>query len=405
MGKRVIVVGGGISGLTAAAELAQGGCDVTLLEAGNRLGGRILTHRTHGHLVELGAEFVHGHSEEMEEALKAARLQKMHVSKKNQILSDGNLREVDIWGRAGEVISNIDPLKPDEPFIDFLRAQDFDKDTKRMTLGFVEGFNASDARRIGAHALLRAEFSAGDEGDKQKRIAQGYKALPESFAEKAKSAGAKIHLNVSARSVFWKRGEVKVESLTAEAAVITVPLGVLKRGGLEFRPSLIHKQDAINGLQFGNVVKLIFVFERAWWPEANFGFIHDYEAEIPTWWSDARGPVLVGWAAGPKADRLLNQSPRALRRIGLDILEHIFGRIEEPVDFQYYDWSSDENIRGAYSYIPVNGLDLPKVLAEPIEDTLFFAGEATATDAQMGTVSGALSTGLRAAREVLLLPT
>ena len=66
-----------------------------------------------------------------------------------------------------------------------------------------------------------------------------------------------------------------------------------------------------------------------------------------------------------------------------------------------YDWTNDPQIRGAYSYIPVNGLDLPKVLGKPIEGTLFFAGEATVTDAQTGTVFGALETGLRAAREIL----
>jgi monoamine oxidase len=113
----------------------------------------------------------------------------------------------------------------------------------------------------------------------------------------------------------------------------------------------------------------------------------------------------VGWVAGRKAETLVDLSPEVFREKGLEILKNFFGKCEEPVDFQFHNWRSDKNIGGAYSYIPVNGLDLPKLLAAPIEETLFFAGEATAMDAQMGTVSGALESGLRAAREVLSLPT
>src|SRR4051812_16183072 len=215
MGKRVIVVGGGISGLAAAAELACGGFEVTLLEASGRLGGRILTHQLKGKIVELGAEFVHGETKVMNDALKAAHVETIQVSKKNQIYTGGKLREVDLWGRAGEVISKIDPRNLDQTFIEFLRSQNFDEETKRMALGFVEGFNASDGRKIGAHSLLRAEFSAGDEGEKQKRIDGGYKVLVDDFSEQATKAGAKILLNTPARGVFWKRGEVKIEGRTA----------------------------------------------------------------------------------------------------------------------------------------------------------------------------------------------
>jgi monoamine oxidase len=405
MGRSVIIVGGGVSGLAAAAELAQAGCGVTLLEGKDRFGGRILTRRSAGHIVELGAEFVHGKNESMANVLREVDLELEPVSEKNQIFANGRLREVDLWGRASDVISKIDPRHPDETFSEFLSKQSLDAETKQIALGFVEGFNASDAKKIGAHSLLRAEFSAGDATDQQTRIRNGYQSLVDHLIEKARSAGAGLHLNARVQSVRWKRGEVLVDSHAADSALITLPLGVLKAGQVRFTPDLVHKKDAIEGLHFGNVIKLVFVFNRAWWPESNFGFIHDFNAPIPTWWSDSRGPVLVGWVAGRKADALLNAPRDELRQMGLEILKRLFGRIEEPLDFQWQDWSRDETIRGACSYIPVNGLDLPKVLAAPVEETLFFAGEATATDAQMGTVTGALESGLRAAREVLRLPT
>jgi monoamine oxidase len=194
-----------------------------------------------------------------------------------------------------------------------------------------------------------------------------------------------------------------------EAAVVTLPLGVLKSGRVVFEPSLVHKVEAIDQLKFGNVAKLIFVFRNRWWKhaelEGDFGFAHAFEESIPTWWSDSRAPVLVGWAAGPKGEAMLNMTGTQLKNRGLEIVGRVFRRevkeIEaELVTYDHYDWRADPDIRGAYSCIPVNGLDLPKALAAPVEDTLFFAGEATAMDAQMGTVSGAIESGLRVVAEI-----
>jgi monoamine oxidase len=188
--------------------------------------------------------------------------------------------------------------------------------------------------------------------------------------------------------------------------VVTLPLGVLKAGEVIFEPSLPEKNEAANGLEFGNVVKTIFHFKESSWDD--FGFIHVPEAPIPTWWSDSRGPVVVGWAGGSHADALLRFSTEELSAMGLEILSKIIFNgtpvsilRERLLSVHYYNWAEDSEIRGAYSYIPVNGLELPKLLAAPVEDTLFFAGEATVTDAQTGTVFGALETGLRAAHELL----
>jgi monoamine oxidase len=177
----------------------------------------------------------------------------------------------------------------------------------------------------------------------------------------------------------------------------------LKRRGVVFEPSLTHKEEAIETLPFGNVAKLVFVFRESWWGD-DFGFVHGLEEAIPTWWSDPRGPVLVGWAAGPKAETILARTSEELKQIGIKTIAKLFSRDEQKVagalaGFGFHDWRGDADIGGAYSYIPVNGLDLPKILAAPVDDILFFAGEATAMDAQMGTVSGAIESGLRVVKE------
>jgi monoamine oxidase len=413
--KRILVIGGGVSGLVAARGLAEKGFDVVLLEAKDRLGGRIFTRRVGETVVELGAEFVHGKSAAMEQLLRETQVGVTEVRDQNRLVKDGQMKEVDLWERVGEVIGKIDSRANDLSFGQWLAKSDLDAESKQMALGFVEGFNASDARVIGSHALLRAEYeSEKNDGDKQSRVREGYGAFVEKLKEAAVERGVKVELGARVSILKWQRGTVTVvtadqRKFEANAAVVTLPLGVLKSGRVVFEPSLPHKMVAIEELKFGNVAKLLFVFGKRWWQhselQGDFGFVHAFEEMIPTWWSDSRAPVLVGWAAGPKGEAMLDLNGTQLRARGLEILSRVFRKsvpeIEaELIAYDHYDWRADRDIGGAYSYIPVNGLDLPKVLAAPVEDTLFFAGEATAMDAQMGTVSGAVESGLRVVAEI-----
>jgi len=136
------------------------------------------------------------------------------------------------------------------------------------------------------------------------------------------------------------------------------------------------------------------------------GFFHVPEAPFATFWTPApaRAPLLVAWAGGPRAVRLAaGASPAQLVRQALASLETLFGEeldvTAELRGYYYHDWQQDPFARGAYSYVTVGGSEARAALAQPIEDTLFFAGEAT--DAEAGTVTGALQSGVRAARELL----
>jgi monoamine oxidase len=277
------------------------------------------------------------------------------------------------------------------------------------------GFDAAYPERASAHALRRAEYAAEQMSmDTQSHIAEGYSALVEHFVTDIRAACGKLLLNTSARRIRWEKGKVEVlaernrrkETFEADIAVITLPMAVMKTNRMKFQPSLPEKMEAINGLEMGNVVRLVFHFKEKCWKD--FGFIHAFNEAIPTWWSDQRGPIITGWTGGPQADALLKLSRKKLEATALEILgKIIFGGAsasalrQKLMAIHYHNWAADKEIRGAYSYIPVNGLDLPKVLATPVADTLFFAGEATVMDAQVGTVFGALESGLRAAKEVL----
>lgn len=413
MGKSVVIIGGGIAGLSAANELLRNDCTVTLLEAKDRFGGRIRTLHENKLPIELGAEFVHGKSKPLLKAIRAARLSMHEVPTNNRLFEKGKLRPIKIWETVGKVMNRINPRAADCSFRDFIEKQKCDQRTRQLLIGFVEGFDAAYTERISAHALLKAEHSAEKmEGDAQGRVNEGYSALVEFFEKEIRSRGGTLVRKALARRIRWKTGAVETvvhrsggeEIFPAEAALVTLPIGIWKAREILFDPPLPEKQKAADGMQFGNVIKITLVFRKQWWPKANFGFIHAPDEPIPTWWSDPRGFILTGWAGGPKADLLSSQSPAQLEALALKILQKIFyvsSLRKQLVSAHSYNWAEDPHTRGAYSYLPVNGLNLPNALAAPVKGTLFFAGEATVKDAQMGTVFGALTSGLRAAREIL----
>lgn len=407
--KHVIVIGGGIAGLAVASELR--GCRVTLVEAKDRFGGRIHTVRTPAGVVELGAEFVHGKSPALVDLLKRAGLNARPTSDRNQSFESGKLHPVEVWDQFHELTQKIDPRARDEPFAPFLDRQGLDERTRRMMLAFAEGFNAADANRLSTHALLRAEYASEHmSGDEQSQLDQGYGAVIDHLLAQARNRGVTLLSSTPVERVHWSPGRVDVHTaggrrLAGNAAVITLPLGVLKAGSVQFEPAITEKSDAITGLAFGHVVKITLVFRRAWWPETDFGFIHALDEPIVTWWSHGAAPMVTGWCGGPKAESIDEQSPDALQYLAVGTLARLFSTSTaavqaELVSAHTFDWSRDPHVRGAYSYIPSGGVFLPKLLGAPVADTLFFAGEATAHDAQMGTVFGALESGLRVVREI-----
>jgi monoamine oxidase len=125
-----------------------------------------------------------------------------------------------------------------------------------------------------------------------------------------------------------------------------------------------------------------------------------------TFWTQHPGtaPVLVAWAGGPRADAV--PSPDEFRNQALRSLERIFSLALRSLDtelrnWHMHDWQGDPWTLGAYSYAPAGAADCSAILAEPVDNTLFFAGEHTDISGHWGTVHGALRSGLRAAQQIL----
>ncbi|MEI9864903.1 MAG: NAD(P)/FAD-dependent oxidoreductase [Limisphaerales bacterium] len=342
MKKRVVVIGGGAAGLSAASSLVRMGCQVTLLEAKERLGGRIHT-ITDGNLtIELGAEFLHGESQTITNAIKAAGLSTHYIREDYQIFDDGHFKHVNLLKEIDKIIHQINIRERDCSFEEFLDAQTLNITNRERAIGFVEGFHAAHPGDIGAHSLRRGEYAAEKmPSTKQGRINEGYGSLIDFLEREIRAHGGELLTGAVVEKVRWQPGQVEVTFhhderqvvIEADAVVTTLPLGVLKAGTVEFQPGLNVKREAIEQLRFGNVIKVVFEFRERWWPD--FGFLVAPDELLPTWWTDPRGPVLTGWAGGPKADLLLKYSPKQLEQFGLKTLALLFPAQAEKMAGQF----------------------------------------------------------------------
>ena len=305
-------------------------------------GGRIHTVKGDGLTIELGAEFLHGESQTIASAIEAAGLSTHTISDDYQIFQNGHFKRVNLLDKMSKIIHRINIRHHDHSFEDFLDTQMLHLDDRNQAIGFVEGFHAAHPDSISAHSIRRGEYAAEHmRNTKQGRINEGYGALVDFLEAEIRAHGGKLVTNAAVEKVRWQPGHVEVafhhgdhEILKADAAVITLPLGVLKANSVEFQPPLAVKQEAIEQLQFGNVVKVIFQFRERWWPP--FGFMAAPDEVFPTWWTDPRLPILTGWAGGPKADLLLKYSSAQLKQFGLKTLALIFPEHAEEIPAAIY---------------------------------------------------------------------
>jgi monoamine oxidase len=433
----VLIIGAGAAGLAAGRLLAQSGKTVRIIEARDRIGGRILTRHTaargaeSGLPVELGAEFIHGLPEVSWSLIREAGLDSYELDGESFCFEEGRVQScADDQRDAFTVLRQMagwlqrNSLPSDLSFDGYVRAAGIEPASADRAAGYVEGFNAADRRLISVLSLVRQQHAEEQlQGDRIFHIRAGYDALPRYLADRLGSAGGQIRLGSRVQRITWRRGMVTAAGCTpdggpfsveAAKAIITLPLGVLQANAVTFDPVPSAAQRLWQQLAMGQVNRVSLVFEREFWADraANLSFLFAAEGPFPTWWTAAPEslPVITAWAAGARnftrSQALLRSGQDALQAAALESLASMFSlpikELREGLRGVYHhDWHGDEFAYGAYSYVPAGAVEVARLLSTPVEDTLYFAGEHTDTQDQWGTVHGALDSGLRAARQVL----
>jgi monoamine oxidase len=440
----VIIIGAGIAGLAAADQLTRAGIKPTVVEARDRIGGRIFTmydSRVPAP-IELGAEFVHGRPSTIFDLANNEGLKIVETGGNSWKLNDkGDLIPIgdeppgssnDIWNRADSFVSS---RRPDASFEHFLRipeTEDVPNREKEWTRRFVEGFHAAELDKIGLYGLVKTQKA--DEaigGETAYRITAGYSALADALYEKSQAAGAKYLLNYTVRSIKWSGKPVEVQTsrpdtsdriLSVDAVMVTVPVSVLKAqpdadSHIKFDPDISGKRPILEKIEMGSARRIILTFSEKWWMpilektdgrRSRLGFLFAQDVPISVWWTNepSDAAMLVGWVGGKKARELSEFTDEQLTDLAVSSLNKIFKTGESFITGKLvgafgHDWDHDPFSIGAYTYLGVCGVDTPMKLSESLDHKLYFAGEATDLEGQWGTVHGALASGQRAAREII----
>ncbi len=440
----VVIVGAGVAGLNAARLLNEAGLSVRILEARVRIGGRIATvhDATPAPPVELGAEFIHGQPPNLIALVREAGMPYYEMGGEWWRFQNGTFTQRPDFGESiGAIMSHMDRVEEDISFQTYLDryCQNMDQQTLiPMALSYIEGFDAADPQRASVLSLRHEqEASAEIDGDRSFRLPGGYDQVPRSLHAQLDPERTSLELDTVVTTVRWHEGHVEIDTRsstdatvntwTADRAILTLPLGVLQAseddpGAVRFSPDLGAHRTAIQHLAMGDVVKVVFRFRHAFWENesvfgqqpapdlSDLGFMQVLGAPLPTWWTKYPliHPTLTAWVGGPRATVLARCSEDEIVASAIDTLAQHMGidraTIEGELDGYFiHNWPADPFARGAYSYVPVGGLESLALLTQPIANTLFFAGEATNTSGHTGTVHGAMETGERAAQQIIAL--
>jgi monoamine oxidase len=414
----IIIIGAGAAGLMAAKELSKAeNKRCLILEGRDRIGGRIHTIKYGDHLLEAGAEFIHGDLPLTKKLLAESGIESLKVGGKMYQSFRGDWSGGDDFGSGwGQLMRRMGELQLDMPLQEFLD-QFFPEDKyaslRQSARGFAEGFDLANIEDASTMSLYK-EWS--HEQEHQYRIPAGYSSLVEWMAREIEAKGIPLLKNHCVKKVIWEKDYVRAitdegREFSCKKLLITIPLPLLQNqtlpAAIHFYPPLTNQLRAAERIGFGKLIKLIFLFSEDFWEKSHehLGFVFS-DQPIPTWWTQLpqRNGQLTGWWGNPAIQK--SEADEAVASLGIQSLAGIFTKQAEDIhsllDSKFvFNWQKDIFSEGAYSYQkPGSGLAIEE-LKKPVDHCLFFAGEALFEGESLGTVEAALNSGREMAINIL----
>ncbi len=417
---QVLVIGAGFAGLGAATCLQEKGFKVEVLEARDRVGGRICDDTSFGFPLGRGANWIHGlDGNPMVELAQrfgvsfspvdvgrfytfdrhGQRIPPEVLDAFEEDFENSLIYAKDFAQQSPQDLSLADALAP---FFKPKALSPVQQDLFKRKLGFFQGYVGADYQRLSARNW-----------DHELSLPGGHAILSDTYVPiiQGLAASCSVRLNTVVTAIQVRDNGVDVLTdqgcYQAEAVLVTVPLSLLQQKVIHFDPPLpVVKQKAIERLGMGLFNIAALKFPRLFWEEDSRAlFFSEFDAEsistFMNYYQVNRQPILLGYSGGDKALKIEQASDQQILAKVMDNLRRHYGRnIPEPEAYFFTRWSQDPFSRGSYSYLPVGASEGDREeLAQPASARLFFAGEASNRDFP-ATTHGAYWSGLREAQRI-----
>lgn len=418
----VIILGAGFSGLAAGRLLNDNGANVTILEARNRLGGRIFSHeidKADNIVIELGGEWIGRSHERMIEICKELGLELINNEFDDRLVYEDKFYTPEEWDFTPEW-----KVKWDKIIADYKNFTEDDKkqldkmdwwrflmnnDIPARDLDLREYADSTDfgesIRFVSAYAALAEYAESNENNEMDLKVKGGNGLIAKAMADKI--GLDKILLDHKVVSVDQSGSKIKItceNGQTFECDKLICSLPTFSISKINWNPALPQiKIDAINALQYSRINKTATLFKERFWTDQRFSILTDtlthyfYHA---TKFQNGNKGVLISYSIGDKADMMSRLTKDEREHELARSLNIAFGDVKPLIETtENYYWGTDQYSKGAYALYGKGQWFVERPILGEKFNNIYFSGEHVAD--WQGFMEGAVNTGEEAAKEIL----